>query len=44
MSKSGENLDESTLAKTFFSIEDLKAGQFYEGIISDINFQNSRPI
>lgn len=44
MNKPGDQLDEGTLKKTYFGLEDLKAGQLYDAVITDVNFSHSQPL
>ena len=42
--KKSTGLDQSTLDKTYQSIEDLKNGQQYDALITDVNYAYSQPI
>ena len=44
MAKAGNTLDEAALTKTLFSVDDLKAGQQYDGIITELNYAHSHPL
>lgn len=44
LNKPTDQLDEATLAKTIFSIEEMKQGKSYDALITDVNYSNSRPI
>jgi hypothetical protein len=44
MNKPGDQLDEGTLKKTYFGLEDLKAGEQYDAVITDVNYAFSQPI
>jgi len=44
MSRHGNVLDESTLKNTVFSLEDLSSEKQYDAIITDVNYQYSKPL
>jgi predicted RNA-binding protein with RPS1 domain len=44
MQKKGNNLDEVTLKSTLLSLDQLKAGQQYNALITDVNYAYSQPL
>ena len=44
MNKPADQLDETTLKKTIFSLDELKVGQQYDAVINDVNYSFSQPL
>jgi hypothetical protein len=44
LSRHGNTLDEQVLKKTLYSLEDLKTGEQYDAMITDVNYSFSQPI
>lgn len=43
LNRPGDQLDQTLLSKTLMSVEDLKEGQQYEALITDVNYAYSSP-
>lgn len=44
MSRHGNTLDDQVLKQTLYSLEELKVGQQYDAMITDVNYAYSKPI
>ena len=44
MSRHGNTLDDQLLKQTLYSMEDLKVGQQYDAMITEVNYAFSQPI